>query len=481
VIRTTFLVLLCLTTLITRQRPVAAQPPAPDPRFGIVESYVNPAAASEARAGYTRIILRWDVIQPASAADWKPANVPDPVIAGELAAGREVVAVLIGTPAWASVQGGRSSRDVPDMFQWEAFARRVAQQYRGRIHHWIIWNEPDVWDENHPGSTWTGTVEDYYRLLKTAYLAIKDVDPTEKVYVAGLTYYWDWEHGRRRYLDRLLDVVAADPNAASRGYYFDGVLYHLYFNPAQTVEVLDETSYVLKKHGIEGKELWINETNAPPSDDAQELPWSAPRFQVSLQEQAAFVLQEFALAFSSGASRVEFYKMRNTREHPESIEPFGLLRADDSRRPAFSAYRVATTYLSGFRSASRQRTGDVIAVTFDLGGQTATVLWATGRRDIRARVLAAAPEGILVETNGDMQKVKATSGAYMVDLPGAICRQQAPCAIGGAPRLLIQAGGPAGLPMLAPVAPATVPSTATALSPSRLSGRVPRPARGLQP
>ena len=73
----------------------------PDPRFGIVETFVNPAAATEAGVGYTRIILRWDVIQPAGPADWKPANVPDPFIERELADGREVVGLLIGTPAWA--------------------------------------------------------------------------------------------------------------------------------------------------------------------------------------------------------------------------------------------------------------------------------------------------------------------------------------------------------------------------------------------
>lgn len=76
----------------------AADPaPPPDPRFGIVEAYTDPAAAAEAGAGYTRVILRWDVIQPAGPDDWKPANVPDPLIAGELAAGRQV-GLLIGTP-----------------------------------------------------------------------------------------------------------------------------------------------------------------------------------------------------------------------------------------------------------------------------------------------------------------------------------------------------------------------------------------------
>ena len=69
---------------------------------------------------------------------------------------------------------------------------------------------------------------------------------------------------------------------------------------------------------------------------SRRLPWSKPRYRVSLDEQAAFVLQEFSLAFAAGATRVEFYKLRNSADHPESIEPYGLLRGDDSRRPAFA-------------------------------------------------------------------------------------------------------------------------------------------------
>jgi hypothetical protein len=464
-----------LLASVAGARPATAEPPAPDPRFGIVESYVNPAAAAEAGAGYTRIILRWDVIQPASPVDWKPANVPDPIIAEELAAGREVVAVLIGTPAWASAQGGRSAKDVPDMFYWQAFVRRMAQQYHGRIRHWIIWNEPDVWDINHPGATWAGTEADYYRLLQAAYTAIKDVDPSMQVHIAGLTYYWDWEHGRRRYLDRLLDVIATDPEAAAHSYYFDGVIYHLYFNPSQTVDVLAETRQALAKRGITGKEIWINETNAPPSDDAQEPPWSKPRFRVSLREQAAFVIQEFALAFSSGAGRVEVYKLRNTADHPESIEPFGLVRADDSPRPALAAYRVATSYLRDFRSAYRQRSGQITAVTFDRGDQTTTVLWTDGRTPARARVRAIAPQALLVDEQGGFRAVKPVNGAYLIDLPGATCSNQ-PCMIGGAPRLLVEAGRANGRQALA--APAVPAST---LTPSVTTTRKPTTTSGVRP
>ena len=103
--------------LLAQPAPCAAQGGAPDPRFGIVETFVNPAAATEAGAGFTRVILRWDVIQPAGPADWKPANVPDPFIERELADGRQVVGLLIGTPAWASarhVAHGRCARRSQD-------------------------------------------------------------------------------------------------------------------------------------------------------------------------------------------------------------------------------------------------------------------------------------------------------------------------------------------------------------------------------
>jgi len=438
------------------------RPPArPDPRFGIVEAFVNPDAATEANAGFTRIILRWDVIQPAGPADWKPANVPDPLIARELADGREVIGLLIGTPAWASTTGVADARAMPRLDAWEAFTRRMAQHYQGRIRHWIIWNEPDVWDHDHAGSTWLGDETDYARLLKTAYLAIKSVDPTMQVAMAGQTYFWDWSHGRRRYLDRLLDILAADPEAADHGFFFDIIPYHLYFNPTQPALVIGEARAALARHGIAGKEIWINETNAPPSDDPQERPWSAPRYRITLEEQAAFVIQQFSQAFAAGAARVEFYKLRNTPDHPESIEPFGLLRGDDSRRPAFDAFRTATTYLRDFRNVTRQQLGEVVAITFDRGEQTTTVLWTWGRAATRGHVAALAASALLVDERGQARPIQAVDGRYVIELPAAICNAGPDCSIGGAPRLLVEAAPSRGrVALLLPPTPTATASTA---------------------
>ncbi len=150
------------------------------------------------------------------------------------------------------------------------------------------------------------------------------------------------------------------------------------------------------------------------------------------------MLQEFSLAFAAGANRVEFYKLRNSPDHAESIEPYGLLRGDDSRRPAFDAYRVAATYLRGFRSAVREQAGPVNAVTFDRGEATTTVLWTTGRGPARTAVRAAGSEAVLVNERGELRAIRPQRGVYVIDLPGASCTNGAECIIGGAPRLIVE-------------------------------------------
>ena len=137
------------------------------------------------------------------------------------------------------------------------------------------------------------------------------------------------------------------PKRRANGYYFDAVVYHLYFNPSQAPQVLAEAQASLKKHGIAGKEIWINETNAPPSNDPQEPPWSKPRFKITVDEQAAFVIQEFSLAFAAGAAAASSSTSCATAPTtPNPSSPTACCARDDSPRPAFDAYRVATTYLA---------------------------------------------------------------------------------------------------------------------------------------
>lgn len=430
-----FLMMLLLPATSAAQEPV-------DRRFGVVDSFVNTAEASAARVGWTRVFFRWDVIQPGGPSDWKPANVPDPFIDAEVVAGREIAAVLIGTPSWATESG--TSTAVPPIEYWGDFVYKMANQYKGRVTHWIIWNQPNVTDPALPGRTWDGNEADYYRLLKEAYQKIKSVDPAMQVHIAGLTQT-DLE-----YLPRLLDQIVADPEAANHNYFFDAVSYHLYYSPVQMMETLKYGRSVLDAHGMGQKPIWINETNAPPSEDFIEQPTASAGVKVNLDEQAYFVIQAFALSLAGGAERIAFNKMRNDW----SSDAFGLLRADDSRRPAFEAFKTAATYFAGVQQANWLQMGDIHIVTLDRGGETTTVLWNAGSTPTSYSVNAIASQALLIDERGNSQSISAANGAYTIELPGAICSNGANCFIGGAPRLVVETGSPDQRAPLLPLAQA---------------------------
>jgi hypothetical protein len=445
--------LLLTVALWASSLPVLAQDPPPTPlhpQFGIVDSYVDSAEAIAAGAGWTRIIFRWDVIQPAGPADWKPANVPDPFLDAEVQAGREVVGVIVGTPAWASDNG--NSTGVPPLEYWGDFVYKLAGQYKGRVNRWIIWNQPDVTDPNAAGHTWSGTEEDYYLLLKEAYSKIKAVDQSMQVQVGGLTYTWDKQQGQPQYLARLLDIIAADRDAAANNYFFDAVSYHLYYNPAEILQMLVEVRNLLSARGIGNKPIWINETNAPPSDDFIEPPLGTPVFKVSPDEQNAFIIQAFSLAMAGGAERIAFNKLRNERDYADTITPMGLLRGDNSRRPAFDAYKTVTTYFRDMTDANWQKLDDIFVVTVDRVGETTTVLWNTARTPVNFRLNAISAQALLVDELGQTSPIQAVDGAYSVDLPGAACTNGDYCFIGGAPRLVVEAGSSGQRAPLVPAA-----------------------------
>jgi len=425
-----------------------AQEPTPDPRFGLVQTYDDFEAAAELRPGFTRIKLYWDIIQPNGPDDWQPSNVPDPLVEADLAAGRQVVGLIVHTPAWAQDPDNPGNdpnnpqlKDVPDMAAWGRFVRRLVEQYEGRIDHWIIWNEPDVWDPNHPGSTWNGSEEDYFELLKTAYFNIKAVDPSMKIYLAGFTYWWDEEYDREQYLSRLLRIISQDPEATKYDYYFDGVIYHLYYKPQQVFDILSEVRDTLDRYHLQDKTIWLNETNAPPSSDPLEAPHREPRFKASLEEQSAFIIQVHAMAFAAGAERVQVYKLFNSTEHPEDVQPFGLLRGDKSRRPAFYAYQVVTTYLSGFEKINLFQRGDVNVAVFQRPADTVTVIWNVAPTPRHVTLNAITERALLVNEAGQTQPITAARGLYTLDLSPATC-SDGDCFIGGPPLLLVEQGAP---------------------------------------
>ena len=441
--------------------PALAQQGPPDVRFGAVEAFRDPVAATEAGVGWERILFYWSELQPNGPEEWNGYHVPSEWVALATSQGREVVGLLKHTPAWST--DGPVGCGVPRGLDlpvddpgnlWATFVRRVVGMYAGQIDRWIIWNEPDIAPDTY-GAEWCGSVEEYYKLLKVGNLAAHQANSNVTVHLAALTYWHD-----NSYLRRFLAVATQDPTGPEHGYYFDVVSLHIYFRPETVPYVFNETRKALAAYGLQ-KPIWLNETNAPPNTDPQ---WFMPQanYEISLEEQAGFLLQSFALALSQGAERIAVYKWLDNDLAPH-FEPFGLIRPDFSRRPAFDAYRLITTHYAGTISAREDRQPRHTVVTLDRGNLTTRVLWARTEVEATVSIPALAAQGRLIDQTGAEQAVEPVDGQYTLTLPGARCADSRGCIIGGTTYLLVEDTGAAPLPVETATPVPAEPPTETAV------------------
>jgi hypothetical protein len=399
--------------------PVYAQEDRPDPRFGVVEPYDAPQAASQLGVGWGRVRLHWGWIQPDGPEQWLEPEVTLDDLRAETAAGRQMVALLIGIPDWA-----RDDDDLPSGLYlpytdpdntWAGFVRRAVTRYDGLIEHWIIWNEPDVWDPNNPGHTWPSDEADFLQLLKVTYLTIKEANPDAVVHLPAVTHHWDEQFERELWFKRFLDVLVADPEAAKHDYYYDVATLHVYFESAAVFELVEQYRELQRSYRLD-KPLWLVETNAAPSTD---LAWMVdnPTLKVSLWEQAAYMPQALSLALAAGAERVGIYKLIDVEtDEQANPEPFGLLRADGSERPAFRSAQVAIRQLSGAQRVRWVDRGQVARVVVEKPDQTITILWSRISWTLTAFVPAIAPEGEarLINLWGEESPIEASNGVYTI-------------------------------------------------------------------
>jgi len=492
---------LCVLSVLSALTPAEGQGSFESPqvrRFGAVEAFSAPDQATIAGVRWERVVFWWYELQPQGPHEWNIYYFPDGVLNAEMDSDREIVGMIAGTPAWASVSG--SKRGVPRGLYlplddggnlWANFIRSMVSRYRGRIDHWVIWNEPDVWDRNHDGYTWEGTETDYYRLLKVAYLAAKEVNPDCVIHFAGLTYWWDAEYGRPLYFRRVLDVMEQDPTAREHEGYFDVVTLHLYFDPDRVYDVTREFRQIMGEYGMD-KPIWVNETNAAPCDDATTPIQGMPRFPVTMAQQAEFIVQAFAMGLAGGAERISIYKMIDEATIRPGYEKYGWIRSDGSPRPALHAYRTATTHMADAQDAALYRLGPARQVVIRRGMLTTRVFWNDSFRPVTVTVPALASQAVRVDVYGHGEALLAQEGKYVLNLApsNSIPAGGDPTdpLIGGGTVLLVEeALPPEGLePWVEPApmaTPTSVPtSTATpTTSPSPTATLTPAPAFTLPP
>ncbi|HEX3244601.1 MAG TPA: hypothetical protein VHX16_04285 [Chloroflexota bacterium] len=471
------MVLTALLTMTGTAPAVRAQGPGNDPRFGAVQSIDAPQKAAEAGARWERIIFPWAMMQPTSGDELQPTYYSDERIEAQARSGVTEVGVIVYTPAWAAIDPNRGwgavprGLDLPPSDQRNVFARfvnRLAAKYRGTVDHWIVWNEPDLVNlETKVSGNWAGTEQEFWQLQKSAYLGIKQANPNATVMMSGFSYWHSKELGRPQYLKRLLDIAAGDSTSPANNWYFDGVTVHAYGNPWNSFALPEMYRRMLAERGLERKPVWITEANVIPWDDPIGViprePWRA-----TMDEQASFVVESFALSLAANVERMTIYKLLD--EQAEDGQYFGLVRSDGSTRPAYRALQTAIGSYSGATnarltwdgSADPLSTADmnrlvdslqphfqfvcpcqVAQVTMDRAGQRITVLWNTGPKPVTALVQAAGAQATLVTPNGATSSVTAQGNELKLYLSGARSdtepRDHSVRLVGGRPAILVEA------------------------------------------
>lgn len=421
------------------QRPPEQEgPERVDQRFGIIEAFWEADEAAELNVGWDRILFYWNEIQPTGPEDWNTLHVLEEWLDDARAQDRMVVGLLKNTPAWATdgepfsgvPRGLYLPVDDPDNL-WAGYVRKVVEYYAPLgVHHWIIWNEPEI-EPGVYGHEFGGSTADYYQLLKVAYEVAKDNDPQAVIHLAGWSYWHDPD-----WLGEFLRVATADPEGKANNYFFDVVTLHIYFRVETVEELVEETWAIQKRYGLQ-KPIWINETNASPNLDPL-WPVERPNFQVDLEQQAWYLVQAHALGFGARSARIGVYKLLDVHLSPGG-ESFGILRPDGSRRPAFDAYQTTIRYLQGFTyPVGRQQEPGFYAFTFKRPVGVTRILWARTAADVTLRVPALADEAVLVSATGDEQPLRALNGFYRLRLRGARCEPA--CDIGGPPIFIVESG-----------------------------------------
>jgi len=243
--------------------------------------------------------------------------------------------------------------------------------------------------------------------------------------------YWQWanQYGDQAWLKQLLPLLTSDSSAASNGYYFDVIPWHWYSRSQDVYTKTQSAQNVLASNGITGKEVWINETNAPACNETVVDYVNCADFNngnawadgyATTFEQASYIIQASAYAFAVGATRVFEFQQQDDGNG----QAWGLFRNDGTQRPIYQAYQLTAQYLAGFAVVRRSVVNGGEAVTFGVPGASprrVTVLWNDTGTPLTASVMAAAaaPSSVsLIQQDGTTQAV-TPAPSYSVILPGA--------------------------------------------------------------
>jgi hypothetical protein len=192
------------------------------------------------------------------------------------------------------------------------------------------------------------------------------------------------------------------------------------------------------------KPMWLSETNAIPHNDPVRL-YPRAGFFATLDDQASYIPEAFALALALNVQRIEVNRMIDGTDFTAGGEPFGLLRNDLTPRPVYFAYRTVTTLYAGVTGGtiSFSKTTGIYSVTLYKPGAVLTVAWDQNPLPSTIAIKALGASALMYDKFGHAKTVLPRGGSYAFPLAQSTGNtdQADPkdYVMGGSPVILVQA------------------------------------------
>jgi len=280
---------------------------------------------NEMGVSWIRSTFRWDSIQKRTK-QWDFSRW-DRFVENAERAGKKVLAVLAYDVPWIYGKEEKEARrhiepdKIPYFLQ---YVEGVARRYKGRIHAYEIWNEPN-W------LFWKGSDEDFFLLAAAAARRIKEVDPHSCLVMGS---FWRVPKGFIRGMFR-----------AGAFQYADAVSFHPYaLTPEGVWALYDELKGVLQEIGFKG-DIWVTEIGFPTGG------WYLSR--VPEEQKPSYVIKTLAGLLVRGARVVFWYELFD--KFSEGLSPsgldselyFGLNYPDFKPKKGAAAYTLLARRLAG--------------------------------------------------------------------------------------------------------------------------------------
>ncbi len=293
-------------------------------------------------SGWARSYVNWATVEQ-QRGEFRWVD-PDNIVQ---AFGDQEVKILMrvhGTPAWARPADTMFTHPPTDLRDFANFMTALAARYKGRVAAYEIWNEPNLnyeWGNQDPDPV------AYTEMLKTAYRAVKAVDPEALVISGGLATTGGGSataYGDLAFLEEMYQ-------AGAKGY-FDAFGSHPYAfgRPPDeadpdglSLERIVQQRQVMENYGDEDTPIWITEVgwvlnSSWDLDEHEQVGVTEAQQAEYLARAYARVRQEWPFVqamflFNLDFSTVPWYPAA------EPMRWYAILNPDRTPRPAFTTLR----------------------------------------------------------------------------------------------------------------------------------------------